>query len=114
MWVGILVLVWIKMLQIHKETPLLFRSITIGLFVAWTVILWLWVRRIRKKFLQTKTVDQMKEMDWREFEKFIAFVFKKKWFKAKTRKWTNDWGIDVDATKNGQRYAIQCKKWKKL
>ena len=54
----------------------------------------------------------MKNMHWREFEKFIAFVFKKKWYKAKERKWINDWWIDVDATKDWKRYAIQCKKWK--
>lgn len=54
----------------------------------------------------------MKNMDWREFEKFIAFVFQKKWFKAKERQGRSDGGIDVDAKKDGQKYVIQCKRWK--
>ena len=56
--------------------------------------------------MKIQTLEQMKNMGWRDFEKFIAFVFEKKWFKAKERKWRKDGGIDVDATKDGKRYAI--------
>jgi restriction system protein len=63
--------------------------------------------------MNIKTIDDMKKLDWREFEKFIEFIFKKKWYKAKTRKWRNDWWIDLDATYNWQKYVIQCKKWDK-
>lgn len=114
-WVGaiILLLVGIKMLQVFKENQILFWSIIWWITLLVVVVIWLAIKRTHRKYMRTKTVQQMKDMNWREFEKFISFVFKKKGFRAKVGKGTNDGGIDVTATKNGQKYLIQCKKWNK-
>lgn len=62
------------------------------------------------KYMNIKTIEDMKKLDWREFEKFIEFIFRKKWFKAHVRGWINDGWVDVDASLNWQKYVIQCKK----
>lgn len=112
-WVALFIMFigfWI--MKIYKEQPLLF----LGAIIIWIVCLWIisWFifTKAKRRFYKIQTLEQMKNMDWREFEIFIAFVFKKKWYTAKVRQWKNDGGIDVDAWKDGQRYAIQCKKWK--
>jgi hypothetical protein len=35
-------------------------------------------RKREEKLMNIKTIDDMKKLDWREFEKFIEFIFKKK------------------------------------
>jgi len=100
--------------KIYNENILLFWWwIIVG--IAWIIsLIWILKKKRDRKYMKIQTLQQMKDMHWREFEKFISFVFTKKWFKAKVRAWRNDGGIDVDATKNWQRYAIQCKKWKNI
>lgn len=88
--------------------------ILIMLFINWFLIWKKW-KTINIKFTHEyddiKTVEEMKKLHWREFEKFIEYIFRKKWFNAKARSWRNDWWIDVDAYLNWKRYVIQCKKW---
>lgn len=68
----------------------------------------------RNKYLMNiQTIEEMKKLNWREFEKFIEFVFRQKWFKTKLWKWQNDWWIDIEAELNWKKYVIQCKKWNK-
>lgn len=112
-WVAfVIVSIFYGINKIYTENPILFYWGIIALILCAWVILWIIKKKSDRKYMQIKTLQQMKDMDWREFEKFIAFVFQKKWFKAKERKGTNDWWIDVDATKEWQKYVIQCKKWK--
>lgn len=112
-WIALLIMFigfWI--MKIYNEQPVFF----LGAVIIWIICLWIisWFifTKAKRKFRKIHTLEQMKNMDWREFEKFITFVFLKKWFKAKTRKGKNDGWIDVDAIKDWQKYAIQCKKWK--
>jgi len=67
----------------------------------------------KRRYIKTETVQQMKNMSWRDFEYFIEFLFKQNWFKAKVWKWKNDGWIDVSATKNWEKYLVQCKKWER-
>lgn len=98
-------------MKTYKEQPILFwGAIWIGIIFG-CVLTWIIFTKAQRKFRKIRTLEQMKSMDWREFEKFIAFVFKKKWYSAKVWKWRNDWGVDVLAKKDGQTYVIQCKKW---
>lgn len=111
LWAILIIFFWIYITKIYQENPILI-YLWFGIVIfAIVVFSWFLVLKQRRKYLKTKTLNQMKDMDWREFEKFIAFVFTKKWFRAKVWKWRNDWWIDVTATKNWQKYLIQCKKW---
>lgn len=67
----------------------------------------------KERLMNINTIEDMQKLHWREFEKFIEFVFRKKWFIANTRSWTKDWWIDLDAKFNWRKYLIQCKKWNK-
>ena len=113
MWIAITIITLFYVInKIYTEQPLLFWWWIIA-SIAWVIsLLWILKKKRDRKYMKIQTLQQMKNMHWRDFEKFISFVFTKKWFKAKVRQWTNDGWIDVDAEKNGQLYAIQCKKWK--
>ena len=101
---------WIK---IYNTNPIL-TTILLLIFSCFLLICFLYVKKIkRNKYINIKTIEDMKKLNWREFEKFIEFIFIEKWFKSKVRKWTKDWWIDLDAELNWQKYVIQCKKWDK-
>ena len=89
-------------------------TIVIILGIIFAVYLIIKIKRNKdKQYMNIKKIEDMKKLDWREFEKFIEFIFNHNWFKAKVRKWRSDWWIDLDATLNWQKYVIQCKKWNK-
>lgn len=53
-------------------------------------------------------------MNEKEFEEYAAFLISKNQFEQiKITKDYGDQGIDLIATKNGIKYGIQCKRWKK-
>lgn len=112
-WALGIVLIWIFLIQVYKENPFI---IWFGL---WIVILALVIftyfiyLKKKRRYLRVKTVKEMQELSWRDFEYFIEFLFKQNWFKAKVWKWRSDGGIDVTATKNWEKYLVQCKKWDK-
>lgn len=61
-----------------------------------------------------KTISEVDKMSWREFEKFVAEIFKKMGYKVKRLGgWGGDYGADLIATdpKTGIRYAVQAKRW---
>lgn len=55
------------------------------------------------------TIDDVDLMTGLEFEEFIAKLFIKMGYSAKTTKGSGDQGIDVIAEKNGIKFGIQCK-----
>lgn len=108
-----IIVIWLyaKAIELYKINPIIFIIISILLISLW-IYVFLYLKKKRyKRLMNIKTLEDMKKLHWREFEKFIEFVFKKKWYKAKVRQWRNDWWIDLDAEINWQKYLIQCKKW---
>lgn len=55
------------------------------------------------------TIDDIDLMTGIEFEEFIAKLFVKMGYTAKTTKSSGDQGVDVIAEKNGTKFGIQCK-----
>lgn len=108
-FLGVVLFTWLK--SFYEKHPVVFILWIVGLLIIAFYVFKYFQKKKDEKYTQIKSLEQMKGLWWREFEKFIEFVFRKKWFKAKTRLWTNDWWIDVDAELNWQRYIIQCKKW---
>lgn len=84
-------------------------------FTLVTIIIIYFILKQREKELDRlyaiNTIEDMQKLNWREFEKFIEFVFNQNWFTASVRSWVKDWWIDVDAIKDWRKYFIQCKKW---
>lgn len=54
---------------------------------------------------------EIRSMNWKEFEKFIAKIFNENGYKTKYTAPTNDGGKDVIAVKDNVTYFIECKHW---
>jgi restriction system protein len=53
-------------------------------------------------------------MSWRDFEKLVGEVFRRQGFTVSGFGGQGpDGGVDLGLTKNGQRYLVQCKHWRK-
>ena len=55
------------------------------------------------------TIDDVDLMNGQEFERFVAELFSKMGFEAKITKTSGDQGIDIIASKNGDKIGIQAK-----
>jgi len=57
--------------------------------------------------------EQLRTIDWFQFEKLVALVYRRMGYAVTRRGGANpDGGIDLVIEKEGQRSAIQCKHWK--
>ncbi|WP_018250378.1 restriction endonuclease [Orenia marismortui] len=56
--------------------------------------------------------NRFQNLDGYEFEDFIADLFDNKGYYAFSTKSSSDFGVDVLASKPGERIAIQCKRYK--
>jgi hypothetical protein len=58
-------------------------------------------------------IEQLRSIDWFQFEKFVALVYRKLGYAVARNGGANpDGGIDLVIEKNGQKSAVQCKQWK--
>jgi hypothetical protein len=58
-------------------------------------------------------IEQLRAVDWFQFEKFVASVYRKLGYVVTRRGGAKpDGGIDLLIEKGGQRTAVQCKQWK--
>ena len=61
----------------------------------------------------TTLLDQLRAIDWFQFEKIVALAYQKLGYTVTRRGGANpDGGIDLVIEKDGQRSAVQCKQWK--
>ena len=58
-------------------------------------------------------VEQLRSIDWFQFEKLVALVYRKLGYNVVRRGGANpDGGVDLIIEKDSQRMAVQCKQWK--
>jgi len=72
-------------------------------------------RRKRKDMVaQTRTIEDLRRLSWREFELLVGEAYRKRGYDvSEGRGNAPDGGIDLDVrAPNGQRVLIQCKHWK--
>lgn len=71
-------------------------------------------RIIKNIYFNNLNFEYINNLDGYQFESFTKILLEKNDFKNVTiSKSSNDYGIDVIATKNGYIYAIQCKRYNK-
>ncbi len=59
-------------------------------------------------------VDKLRATDWYQFEKVVGLVYESQGYRLSRRGGANpDGGIDLLIEKDGERAAVQCKRWKK-
>lgn len=62
----------------------------------------------------TELLQQIRSVDWFQFEKLIGLVYRKLGYDVTRRGGANpDGGIDLIIRKDGQSAAVQCKQWKR-
>ena len=62
---------------------------------------------------KTDLIDQLRNIDWFQFEKLVALAFENQGYHVTRRGGANpDGGVDLDIEKEGLRSAVQCKQWK--
>ena len=66
----------------------------------------------RREALLTLTIDQVDTMGGVEFENYVEALFRRDGYKTQNTPRTGDYGVDLLAIKNGQRIAVQCKRYK--
>jgi hypothetical protein len=60
-----------------------------------------------------KLLEKLRSIDWFQFEKLVALLYRKLGYTASRRGGANpDGGIDLVIEKDGRRAAVQCKHWK--
>lgn len=61
----------------------------------------------------TDLTKQLRNVDWFQFEKLIALLYRRLGYNVTRRGGANpDGGIDLILEKDGQRVAVQCKQWR--
>ncbi len=60
-----------------------------------------------------RLLESLRTIDWFQFEKVVAAVYRKKGYAVERRGGAKaDGGIDLIIAKDGRRRAVQCKQWK--
>lgn len=82
-------------------------------FIAWLISLLM--RYLGRELLaQTSSLQELRQLDWQDFEKLVAEAFRRQGHIATVTPKGPDGGIDIVLTGNGQRRLVQCKHWKTM
>ncbi len=74
-------------------------------------------RRARKKLLETATqgnaADVLDGMSWQQFERLVGAAFQLQGYRVvQTGGGGADGGVDLVLSKDGEKFLVQCKKWR--
>jgi len=75
------------------------------------LVKWYKNKRRTKWHSDKNLLDRLKSLDPKDFEVYIADLYKKMGYSAIAEGGSHDEGIDVVLEKNNQKYYIQCKKY---
>jgi restriction system protein len=92
--------------------PLVGWTLTFVLAVIWGAIAWgLWRRQ--RTPVPALGQDQLFELSPRQFEKYVALIFRHKGFRVKHRGRSGDHGVDLEVyTATGRLGIVQCKRYR--
>ncbi len=108
-FVGLAVLPFLT--NLNYLLPVFIFIVTIAFVIGCLVIIFSKQQEIRKtKALQISDIDNMAGI---EFEKYIARLLQAQNYKISFTKISGDFGIDIIANKNQEKYAIQIKRYSK-
>lgn len=69
------------------------------------------IRELRNEKISKSGINEIDKMDGKEFELFLALLFKKYGYKTKVTKYQGDYGADLIIIKNRKSIAIQAKRY---
>lgn len=67
---------------------------------------------LMKEIAERPELSTLADMSWREFEVFVAEAFKLKGYAVSMTEDGADGGVDLFMKKDGERYIVQCKRWR--
>lgn len=67
----------------------------------------------RREALVQLSIDEVDKMTGVEFENYVEALLRRDGYKTETTAMSGDYGVDLVAIKDGQRIAIQCKRYTK-
>lgn len=112
--IGLLLLLFPQFLRSEEFTTFFpYIGITLAVFAAVVAAVTLWVlnrRRVRR--LRALQLSQVDAMDGVVFERYVGEILKTAGFSVQFTVSSNDFGVDILATKNGKKYAVQLKRYK--
>lgn len=85
-----------------------FRMILITIKISF-FILWYFIKRFFKYIRRNAYIQLEQVENGIEFEHFIANLLNRSGYQAKVTQASNDYGVDIIATKKRVKYVIQCK-----
>lgn len=89
-----------------------------GLCVSFVPLLLNWIVSLawnahHRQAAEVDTLEKMRELSWRDFEQVVAQVYRETgWTVHENLKGGADGGIDLLLCGNGQRWIVQCKRWR--
>jgi restriction system protein len=70
-------------------------------------------RQASELLAEARTGRDIASMSWQEFERLVGEGFRQRGFKVNERGGASpDGGVDLELTKAGTRYLVQCKQWR--
>jgi restriction system protein len=86
----------------------------IALLLGGSFYLWLaYKQRMKRKALRALEIAHIDAMTGEEFEKYIAELLRSQGYKTRMTPRSGDYGVDVVASKNGVKTAVQIKRYNK-
>ena len=85
-----------------------------GLLLALALISFIRARFVARKFDRQKSSEDTRALSWRQFESIVGEAFRRRGYLAMENAANGaDEGIDLVLHKDGKKYFVQCKQWKK-
>ena len=84
-----------------------------GLFLLPAALSGLRVWRGRRMLAATRTKDEIRALDWEEFEELVEAHYRRLGFSVRREGGSGpDGGVDVRIRRGGETYLVQCKQWR--
>jgi restriction system protein len=69
---------------------------------------------VARKFNQQNSLDDVRSLSWRQFESVVGEAFRRRGYLAiENANEGADGGVDLVLRKDGEKFFVQCKQWKK-
>jgi restriction system protein len=81
------------------------------------VVVWVWIKYKRRKEaerrLRALEISEIDTMTGAEFESYVSRLLQARGYSTTITRHTGDQGVDILASRNGERVAVQCKRYAK-
>jgi restriction system protein len=106
---GVLLSMWMG----FKFNSITIAGITLAFVLAITVGIAFVINSAKEERLRKSGIRDIDQMDGFQFERYLALLFRSQGYKTTVTSKTGDYGADLILEKNGQKIAVQAKRYSK-